>query len=149
MAAAFWSILGVLAGACIALQAPINTQLSRGLGMPVAAAAVSFGVGALVLGVATILLAKFSGQSPQWRVPAFWLFLTGGVLGSFYVTAVILLTPRVGAAAVMALAVSGQLITGLVIDKAGFLGVAVREISIGRIAGVILLITGVVMIRAF
>ena len=49
MVGALWSLLGVLAGAFIAIQAPINAQPARGLGVPVAAAAISFLAGAVVL----------------------------------------------------------------------------------------------------
>ena len=44
-----WSLLGIAAGMLIALQAPINAQLSHALGVPVAAAAASFVAGAVVL----------------------------------------------------------------------------------------------------
>lgn len=47
----------------------------------------------------------------------------------------------------MALSVAGQLIGGLLLDKIGFMGMAVREISVGRIAGAVLLVTGALMIR--
>ena len=39
MAAFVWSLLGIISGAFLAVQAPINAELSRGLGLPVAAAA--------------------------------------------------------------------------------------------------------------
>jgi transporter family-2 protein len=39
MAGVLWSLLGVLAGAFIAVQAPVNSQLAKTLGLPVAAAA--------------------------------------------------------------------------------------------------------------
>jgi transporter family-2 protein len=47
----------------------------------------------------------------------------------------------------MALSVTGQLIGGLFLDKIGFMGMAVREISVGRIAGAVLLVAGAIMIR--
>jgi transporter family-2 protein len=47
----------------------------------------------------------------------------------------------------MALSVAGQLIGGLLLDRVGFMGMAVREISLGRIAGALLLVSGAVMIR--
>ena len=49
MMGAVWSLLGILSGAFIAIQAPINSQLARGLGLPVAAAAFSFLSGALLI----------------------------------------------------------------------------------------------------
>jgi transporter family-2 protein len=149
MAGALWSLLGVLAGAFIAIQAPINAQLARGLGVPVAAAAISFLAGSVVLGVVTLLTTRMPGAAIDWRAPAPWLFVTGGVLGAAYVTSTVLLTPRIGAAALMAFLVTGQLLAGMLVDKAGILGVAVREISMGRIVGAVLLLTGALMIRIY
>jgi transporter family-2 protein len=59
----------------------------------------------------------------------------------------VVLTPKIGAAAVMGLAITGQLLAGLVVDKAGFLGAPMHEITLGRMAGAGLLVAGVVMIR--
>jgi transporter family-2 protein len=143
----FWSLLGILSGAFIAVQAPINSQLARGLGFPVAAAAFSFLSGAIVLGIATVLVTRTQGISLDWKAPAPWLFVAGGVLGGSYVTISTLLIPRIGAAALMALIVAGQLLAGMLMDRIGFLGMAVREISLGRVAGAILLMAGAVLIR--
>lgn len=147
MAAFLWALLGIAAGACIAIQAPINAMLGRGLGMPVAAAFISFVSGALLLALVMVATASLEGKAPDWRGPDLWLFIAGGALGTVYVTTAIFLTPRIGAAAVMAFAVSGQLLAGILLDRIGFLGMAVREISVGRIGGAILLVAGALMIR--
>jgi transporter family-2 protein len=143
----FWSLLGIVSGAFIAIQAPINSQLARGLGLPVAAAAFSFLSGAIVLGIATLLVTRTQEISLDWKAPAPWLFVAGGVLGGSYVTISTLLIPRIGAAALMALIVAGQLLAGMLMDRVGFLGMAVREISLGRVAGALLLMAGAVLIR--
>ena len=75
-----WSLLGILSGAFIAIQAPINSQLARGLGLPVAAAAFSFLSGAVVLGIVTVLVTRTQGISLDWKAPAPWLFVVGGML---------------------------------------------------------------------
>ncbi|MGX5722505.1 DMT family transporter [Shinella zoogloeoides] len=147
MTAFLWALLGIAAGACIAIQAPVNALLGRGLSMPVAAACVSFLSGAIVLGIVMLATASFEGRAPDWRGPDLWLYVAGGALGTIYVTTAIYLTPRIGAAAVMAFAVSGQLLAGILLDRIGFLGMAVREISVGRIAGALLLVAGALMIR--
>jgi bacterial/archaeal transporter family-2 protein len=143
----FWSLLGILSGAFIAVQAPINSQLARGLGLPVAAAAFSFLSGAIVLGLATLVVTRAQGITLDWKAPAPWLFVAGGLLGGSYVTISTLLIPRIGAAALMAFLVAGQLLAGMLLDRIGFLGMAVREISLGRIAGAVLLMAGAVLIR--
>jgi transporter family-2 protein len=143
----FWSALGIASGAFIAVQAPINSQLARGLGLPVAAAAFSFLSGAIVLGLATMLVTRGQGISLDWKAPAPWLFVAGGILGGAYVTISTILIPRIGAAALMAFLVAGQLVAGMLLDRIGFLGMAVREISLGRLVGAVLLMTGALLIR--
>lgn len=142
-----WALMGVIAGACIAAQAPINASLGRALEVPVAAAAVSFLAGGVVLWALAFLFSYLGGTPINFGAPAPWTFVAGGLLGAFYVFSNITLTPIMGAAAVMALSVTGQLVGGLFLDKIGFMGMAVREISMGRIAGAVLLVTGAVMIR--
>lgn len=149
MAGALWSLLGVLAGAFVAIQAPINAQLARGLGVPVAAAAISFLSGAIVLGLVTYFTTRSQGLVIDWKAPAPWLFVAGGALGAVYVTSTVLLTSRIGAAALMAFLVAGQLLAGMLVDKAGVFGVAVRELSTGRIVGAMLLLAGALMIRIY
>lgn len=143
----FWSALGILSGAFIAIQAPINSQLARGLGLPVAAAAFSFLSGAIVLGIATLLITRTQDISLDWKAPAPWLFVAGGLLGGAYVTISTILIPRIGAAALMAFLVAGQLLAGMLLDRIGFLGMAVREISLGRLAGAVLLMAGALLVR--
>lgn len=145
----FWSLLGILSGAFIAVQAPINSQLARGLGLPVAAAAFSFLSGAVVLGIVTFAVTRTQGISLDWRAPPLWTFVAGGVLGASYVTISTVLIPRIGAAALMAFLVAGQLLAGMMLDRVGFLGMAVREISIGRIAGAALLLVGALLVRLY
>jgi len=142
-----WALLGIVAGACIATQAPINAQLGREFGMPFAAAAMSFLAGAVALWALSFAVSALGGTPIRFGAPAPWLLVTGGLLGAFFVTSTIVLTPMIGTAAVMALAIAGQLLAGLTLDKIGFLGTAVREISMGRIAGAILLVIGALMIR--
>ncbi|HEY8577207.1 MAG TPA: DMT family transporter [Devosia sp.] len=142
-----WALMGVVAGACIATQAPINAQLGRSLGVPIAAAGVSFVAGAILLWAIALIYSNVTATPINFGAPAPWTFVAGGVLGAFYVFSNIMLTPMIGAAAVMALSVAGQLVGGMVLDKVGFMGMAVREISMGHIAGAVLLVSGALMIR--
>lgn len=147
MDAVLWALMGVIAGACIAAQAPINASLGKALEVPVAAAAVSFLAGGIVLWALAFTFSGITHTPINFGAPTPWTFVAGGLLGAFYVFSNITLTPMIGAAAVMALSVTGQLVGGLLLDKAGFMGMAVREISVGRLAGAALLVVGAVMIR--
>ena len=144
-----WSMVGIVAGMLIALQAPINAQLSRALGMPIAAAAASFVAGAVVLFALTLVISQAQGISIAWRVPPLWMFVVGGCLGAAFVTCALVLTPKLGAAATMAFIVAGQLLAGLLLDHTGYFGLAVREITLGRMAGAVMLLAGALLIRLY
>ncbi len=144
-----WSLLGILAGAAVAVQTPVNAALGRGLGVPTVAAGFSFVSGAVLLGIVSLGLIWLQGASVDLKAPAPWLFVTGGALGAIFVTAAIVLTPKLGAAALTALALAGQLSVSMLLDRIGFLGMAVREISVGRVTGAVLLLAGALMIRIF
>ena len=144
-----WSLVGILAGALIALQGPINAQLARGLGMPVAAAAASFVAGSVVLILITLVLSQAQRISIAWRVPPLWMFLAGGCLGAIFVTCALVLTPKLGAAATMAFIVAGQLLAGLLLDRLGYFDLALRELTLGRVGGAILLLAGALLIRFY
>jgi len=144
-----WSVVGILAGALIALQGPINAQLARGLGMPVAAAAASFVAGSVVLILITLVLSQAQGITIAWRAPPLWMFLAGGCLGAIFVTCALILTPKLGAGATMAFIVAGQLLAGLLLDRLGYFDLAVRELTLGRVGGAILLLAGALLIRLY
>lgn len=145
--ALLWSLLGVLAGAFLAVQAPINAALSRALGLPFAAAALSFVAGSVPLLLIAWSTSQAQGVPIAWRDPPLWMLVGGGLLGAAYVICAILLTPRLGTAATMAFVVSGQLMGGLVLDQMGAFGFAARELSLGRVSGAVLLVAGALLIR--
>jgi len=146
---AVWSVLGILAGMLLALQGPINAQLARALGSPIAAAAMSFIAGTIVLTLITLATVQAQGISIAWRAPPLWMLFAGGCLGAIFVTCALILTPKLGVAATMAFIVAGQLLAGLIIDRLGYFDLAVRELTLGRVAGAVLLVVGALMLRVY
>ena len=71
----------------------------------------------------------------------------GGLLGAVYVLGATVLAPRLGAATLMALIVTGQLITATIIDHNGWLGFAGHPITPTRVIGAVLLVGGVILVR--
>ena len=140
-------LAALVAAMVLPVQAAINAQLARGLGNSVAATACSFAAGTTLL---ILLVLVFFRDLPPLsqiaRIPP-WLFVTGGALGVVYVVGNVVLVPRLGAATVFVFAIAGQLTMALLLDQFGLLGLAVREISLGRVAGVVLVLVGAVMVR--
>ena len=135
-------------GAALPLQAGINAQLATWLGSPVRAAFVSFAVGTLVLLAASALVFK---PLPSWgRIgDAPWWVWIGGALGAFYVAASIVSAPKLGAAQLIALVVAGQALVSLFVDQFGWVGFEQKDISIGRLVGMVLVGAGVALVRFF
>ena len=108
---------------------------------------ISFAIGTLALMIFLIISGQFqfrfiSSQSPWW----IW---TGGILGTFFVAGIVVLLPRLGVALSFSLVLAGQMFAAILFDQFGWLGVAVREISAGKIIGSLLLIIGVILIRKY
>ena len=137
-------IVVVLSGFAIAVQAPLNASLGKALGATLPAATVSFGVGFIVL----LGLSFVTGTATYARLPSVPLGLwTGGLLGAFYVTAVIWGVPILGALTTVAALILGQLLGALVVDSLGAFGLVVQEITPKRLAAAALVAAGLVLSR--
>lgn len=139
-------LISILAGVAVAFQTGVNSQLRTDTNNPVFTALISFCVGTIAL---VILYFCFFRQSPAFpnEYSFTWWKFTGGLLGVLYVTAVVVVAPRIGAANSLALIVAGQFITAIIIDQFGWMNLPVIQISWSRIAGIAFLLTGVYLIQ--
>jgi transporter family-2 protein len=126
-------ILTAAAGGLIALQAPINAGLGRATGS-LPAALVSFLIGTVALAAIVVLSGKAGGLSSTFDVS--WYYLLGGLLGAIYV----------GAGGVAAATITGQLTFSVAIDRFGLFGLDQVALSPERVAGVLLLLVGTVLV---
>ncbi len=141
-------LLAIVAGFCLPTQAGINAQLNLWSRSAILAAAISFAVGTIGLVVyALVLRIPWPAGDTISRYP--WWIWSGGLLGAFFVASTIVLAPRLGATAMVALIVAGQMIASLVLDHFGWLGYSMHPASGLRMLGVALLVAGVMLIRLF
>ena len=136
--------LGLLMGSMAAVQSGVNARLRLSLSSPFQAALVSFAVGAATLPLVVVLVRP--AWSAQLEEDTPWWAWTGGVLGAFCVSSAVVLAPRVGALALAATAVTGQLLTGVVLDHFGLLSFAQQPATLSRILWVVLLLAGVLLV---
>ena len=138
--------LAVLAGAALPIQAAVNGQLRGLVGSPVLTSLISFSMGTLVLAI--IHFVALGGGLPSFATLARtspWMWL-GGPLGTLFVLAAILVTPKIGAASMIALVITGQLCMALVLDHFGWIGLPGREVGVMRLLGAALLVVGALLI---
>jgi transporter family-2 protein len=136
-------LLTAVAGGLIALQAPINAGLGRSTGS-LPAALVSFGIGTIALAAIVILSGRAGGLGSTFDVS--WYYLLGGFLGAIYVTNALIAVSVVGAGGVAAATITGQLTASVAIDRFGLFGLDQVALSPTRVAGVVLLLAGTVLI---
>jgi len=147
MPAPVWWLLALpfFAGACLPLQAGINGQLAKQVSSVLAAALISFAVGTLAL----LLLVMAQREAPSIGAlkGLTWWHWSGGLLGVIFIATAAFAGPRVGALLFMVLVITGQLGMALTLDHFGWAGFREAPISLGKIAGLTLIIGGIWLIR--
>ena len=141
-------LLAIAAGAVLPIQAALNGKMGKAVGDPVYAAFISFVIGsvglfAYIVATKTDLTTLSKAGTLHWTV---WL---AGFLGAFYVACVIILAPKLGVALTFGLVVAGQLGISMIIDHFGLLGIPTHSINWHRVAGMLFIISGVLLIRKF
>lgn len=131
-------VLMVCGGMAVALQPSINARLAQKIGA-YESSLISFAVGTLAMLIITMAAGKGSLRN---IAGASWWELTGGFLGAFFVTLTIVSVPRIGTTAVMAMVITGQLITGAALDHFGSFGLRQIPFTPLRALGIMLLAGG-------
>lgn len=134
-----------VSGTLVALQAPTNAMLSRAVGSPVNAALISFGVGFLALVVAVLALGIRPNPAEVRALP--WYAWTGGLYGAVFVAVAAFAAPRIGITPFLTISIAGQLAMALVLDHFGAFELPRTEISPMRLAGIVLVLAGVFLVR--
>jgi bacterial/archaeal transporter family-2 protein len=144
---AFIIVAGVLNG----LQTGMNSQLTKSLGNPVLAGPIVYGLGFICFVIAVGVMSMFGlkvgdygklAQTPWWAI-------IGGMAGAVFTLATLAATPKVGAGVFVAVTVTTGVVVSILIDHFGIIGVDKHPANIGRIAGAVLMIGGVLLVGKF
>jgi bacterial/archaeal transporter family-2 protein len=137
MLARFFPLLiAMFAGALLPAQFATNSALAANLGSVVLTGAVSYSVGAVFL----FILLTAQRSEPNWlaaRQGPTWAWF-GGAVGSAYVVGSVLLTRALGAALATTLVIASQIVTAILLDHFGALGLERRRINAARVLAVFL-----------
>ena len=145
-----WIVLALLAGAVLPVQGVVNGLLRHDLGAPFVVGAVSFLVATLAMALALLFSATFlRAPAPSLQgLPSMpWWGWLGGFAGAIYVTTVFTAIPVIGASAAVGLTVAGQQVASVFVDRLGWFRLPKRDVSALRLAGVVLLLSGVAVIK--
>jgi transporter family-2 protein len=141
-----FGLLGMGAGVSFVVQQALNANLRVCLGSASWAAFISYLGGTLTMLIVLLVMREPWLSGASLARSSWWLW-TGGFFGAIYIVVAIALLPRLGAATVVALIVTGQMLASLAFDHFGLLGLTQQPASLPRLAGALLLVAGVVLIR--
>ncbi|WP_338762883.1 DMT family transporter [Massilia sp. METH4] len=134
--------VAVLAGAALPFQAAGNAALGRELGHPAWGALASLTV-SVIITLAVALLLRVPGPALGRAMAGPWWLWLGGLLGALYLGSAAAVTPKLGAGGFLAWVVAGQMVTALIVDHFGLMGLEAKPVSLHRVVGVALILIGV------
>ncbi len=136
-------ILAVTAGVAIALQVVVNSIGLRDLGL-----GALIGISGAATALAGLAWALFAAR-PEATGRALLCALTSGLLGAFILGSIVLAANRGGLAQTLSLVIASQLVFGLVIDRLGVFGPIAQSVGPLKVAGVLLILVGGILVVRF
>lgn len=141
-------LIGIAAGLLIPIQTSLNSKLRERVGSPYFASLISFSVGALVLGIMTLITQGTLFVTSEFIQSHPWWIWIGGLLGVIYLTSNILLFPKLRGVQTVIMPILGQIIMSNIIDQFGLFNSKQTSISLIKIFGLLLVILGIFFIVA-
>lgn len=136
--------IAVFIGAALAAQPAINQSAVRVLGSPIAASIISVSITLAMMVVFFVVSGAKLQMSAVGNLP--WWIILGGAVGFLFVFGGVTVAPAIGAAVFFVCIVAGQLTGAALIDHFGAFGMSVRPISLLRLAGILIVLVGVVFV---
>ena len=142
-----WIVIALLGGSMIPLQGALNSRLGSVISSILHASMISLAVGT----VATAAFVLATRQTASWASAgnAPWYAWFGGLCGAFCLTAINFSFPKLGPGLTFGLIIAGQLIFSVLLEHFNVLVAEPHPLSLLRLTGVVLVLSGVVLIRAF
>jgi bacterial/archaeal transporter family-2 protein len=136
-------VLTMFLGVVLAVHLAMNGKVGSVLNNARVGNALFWCIGAL--GAVAIGLTGWEGGALRPLRQVHPILMTAGVLGACLVFAIAWLIPQVGAGPVMITLLAGQVLGGLIMSHYGWLGSPVQPMTLTKLAGVIVMIGGVVL----
>ncbi|MDE0210826.1 MAG: DMT family transporter [Boseongicola sp.] len=138
-------LAAIAVGAMITVQPAMNAIIARHVGSALVATSISKFV-AFFCSLLVLAVSGFGRVAPATLAAVPWWAYLGGVVGAIFVGSGVVLAPVTGALAFFVCIVAGQLVGSTIVDHYGAFGLAVREMSWSRLAGVFLVLAGAVLV---
>jgi transporter family-2 protein len=135
-------LIGLMGGVAVGLQSPIAGAMGQRLGGIASSLIIHIG-GAILSGL--FLFLRGGEKIKEWYTLPWYMLLAGAFGLVLYLTINVTL-PRLGSTMMVVLIIVGQLLTGVVVDHFGLLGIVTRHIDLTRVLGIVVLGLGAYLI---
>lgn len=145
-------LVALFTGLMLAVQNPLNVKLGSNLNSPVKASLVGYLISAYVLLIISLVVSKgmvFSNIINTLTSdfnPAPWWAWTGGLLGAFYITSIIILFPKLGPIQAVILPTLGQIAMSILIDSFGWFEMKQLPFTFSKAVGILLFAIGIYIV---
>lgn len=140
-------VLAAFAGVLNPVQSGANGHLGKIIGNPFYVVLVSLSI-SLAFTLVMILILPLTDDLSYFRrlsLAPWWSWI-GGVCGAVFVLSQPLVAPRLGASMYIGITVTASVLSSVILDHFGLLGFPEHPISVARLIGAGLMITGVIFI---
>ncbi len=135
----FLGLLCVVGGVATVVQSQFLGVLEGRLGV-LESVFITYGSGGLLVGL--VMLGLRGGNLRAWQSVPFYVYLSG-VAGLVIIGTLSYTVPRLGLVVAFTLFIVTQLVFGAALDHFGWLGAAVRPLTLSRALGILVLLVGV------
>lgn len=144
-----WQAAAVFSGCLSAVVGAILASLGQVIGSAIQATTVLFAIATGVMIVFCSLNGSVVKIRKAFTTSAPWWMWSGGILGAIIVYGNAWLIPLIGVSVFMMTLLIGQLLLSLLMERNGWLGAPKKHISIVQILGIIIMLTGVTLIKLY
>lgn len=139
----------IVCGVMLTTQVATNKQLGEALHNLYIPAVVNMVIGLAATLALTLALSREIPTMAMAKSAPLTSWFAGGILGAAYLTGNIVLAPKLGAAALIGLVVTGQIVFSVACDNYGWFGFEQHAANLPRLAGCLLLIAGVALVSRY
>ncbi|MFY0602191.1 MAG: DMT family transporter [Cyclobacteriaceae bacterium] len=139
--------LAFVGGISLAIQGGLNSKLGVLIKNPLLASVIAFSCSTVFAATAAFLVNRNIPTGDQLKQIPVYMWFTGGFFSVIGISLYYYTIPKLGVSTMISMGLCGQLVFAVIAGHYGWLGLPVEPASIKRIAGVISMVTGILLIN--
>lgn len=140
-------LLSFSVGILVVIQGSINARLGMLLDNSLLATSIAMVLSAVFTVAAVFATVRQLPGISQLRVVPTYMWFSGGALSFVAVSLFYYIIPRVGISTAVTFGLSGQIFFAVLAGHFGWFGMPIEPFSIKKLVGIILMVTGVIIIK--